>query len=58
MLLSWLIKWFLLSHGGLAWYRKSVPFFLGLILGEYIVGSLWSLIGVIGNMPIYRIWIW
>ncbi|MBM3236080.1 hypothetical protein FJZ31_07240 [Candidatus Poribacteria bacterium] len=58
MFLSWLIKWFLLSHGGLAWYRKSVPFFLGLILGEYIVGSLWSLIGVIGNMQIYRIWIW
>jgi len=58
MFLSWLIKWSLLSHGGLAWYRKSVPFFLGLILGEYIVGSLWSLIGVIGNMQIYRIWIW
>jgi hypothetical protein len=58
MLLSWFIKWFLLSHGGLAWHRKSVPFFLGLILGEYIVGSLWSLIGVIGNMQIYRIWIW
>jgi len=58
MFLSWLIKWFLLSYGGLAWYRKSIPFFLGLILGEYIIGSIWSLIGVIGNMQIYRIWIW
>jgi hypothetical protein len=58
MFLSWLIKWLLLSHGGLAWYRKSVPFFLGLILGEYIIGSIWSLIGVIGNMQVYRIWIW
>jgi len=34
-----LIKWVILKHGGLKAHRKAVPFFHGLILGEFVVGS-------------------
>lgn len=48
------IKWVILKHGGLKTHRKATPFFLGLILGEFIIGSIWSLIGVTIDRPMYR----
>lgn len=35
---SWLIKSLLLRYGGLKAYRRALPFFLGLILGEFVAG--------------------
>lgn len=58
LFISWAIKWVILKQGGLKLYRKGMPFFMGLILGEFAVGSIWSIIGAVGSMPIYRIWIW
>jgi hypothetical protein len=29
---------------------------MGLILGEFLVGGLWGLIGSIGRFPTYRFW--
>ena len=54
--LSWLAKWLILRHGGLKAYRQAVPFFIGLILGEFIAGGLWSIIGIVFEMPVYRFW--
>jgi len=51
---SWLIKWIILKGGGLGTYRRAMPFFLGLILGEFIIGSIWTLIGVAVHRPMYR----
>lgn len=42
--LSWLVKWVLLKYGGLRTYRRAVPFFLGLILGQHVVGGLWTIL--------------
>jgi len=47
-------KWIILRQGGLKMHRKAIPFFLGLILGEFVIGSIWSLIGVALNRPMYR----
>lgn len=44
--LSWLMKWIILKHGQLQGYRKLKPFFLGLIVGEYLVGCSFNLVGV------------
>lgn len=51
--LAWLAKWLILRYGGLKSHRRAIPFFLGLILGEFIVGSLWSFVGVIFGIQTY-----
>jgi hypothetical protein len=54
---SWAIKAILLRHGGLKTHQQAAPFFLGLILGEFIIGSFWSLFCVIVGTPTYTFWI-
>jgi hypothetical protein len=56
MLLAWMLKLVLLRYGGLALYRKALPFFFGVILGECLAGSLWSLLGIWGGIPTYAFW--
>jgi hypothetical protein len=55
-LIAWLAKLLILRYGGLRIYRKAVPFFLGLILGDYVIGAIWSLIGVIWHTPTLEIY--
>ncbi len=55
--LGWLIKWLVLKGGGLKAHRQAMPFFLGLILGEFVVGSVWMLVGLVGNLRPYVFWI-
>ena len=54
--LSWLAKATVLKLGGVKLYRQAVPFFLGLILGDYTLGCVWSLIGLVLEMPTYIVW--
>jgi len=54
MLIAWLVKLLVLRYGGLRFYRRVLPFFLGLIIGESIVGCSWSIIGLIFNVPSYN----
>ena len=53
--IAWLCKAVILRYGGLRMYRRTLPFFLGLVLGEYTFGALWSLIGVLWNTPTHQI---
>lgn len=53
-LVAWAIKLVVLRHGGLKLYRRTLPFFLGLVLGDYTAAGLWSLIGVIWKVPTYQ----
>lgn len=46
----------ILKFGGLKSYRTALPFFLGLILGEITIGSLWTLLGIIGGFSTYDFW--
>ena len=55
--LAWTLKALLLRYGGIGAYRSGIPLFLGLILGDYTMGSLWSLIGLMMGIPTYRIYI-
>ena len=56
MFLSWLIKVLMLRYGGAAVYRPAIPFFIGLVLGEFVIGSLWNLIGVAAGVDTYHFW--
>jgi hypothetical protein len=51
--ISWLFKSILLRFGGIGLYRKAYPLFLGLILGEYLVGGGWVLIRLISGTQVY-----
>ncbi len=54
--ISWGIKLVLLKWGGLKTYRRATPLFLGLILGEFIVGITWEAIGLILGLDTYVFW--
>jgi hypothetical protein len=54
--LSWAIKRAILRYGGLRAYRRAMPFFLGLILGEFAMGGLWDVIDRISGVLMYRFW--
>ncbi len=47
MFLGWLCKFVIIKSGGLGLYRKARPVFLGLILGDCIMGGIWSTVGFI-----------
>jgi hypothetical protein len=42
--ITWLVKMLLLRYGGLRAYRKGLPFFIGLIIGEFTAGFLRSVV--------------
>ena len=44
LFIAWLVKWLVLHHGGLRTYRRALPLFFGLILGDYVVGGLLSIL--------------
>jgi hypothetical protein len=45
VMLSWAVKLTFLRTGGLRLYRRFAPFFMGLVLGQFLVGSVWSIVG-------------
>ena len=53
---GWFIKAILLKFGGLRTYRKAAPFFVGVILGDFLIGTFWSLVGAVFEIPVYRVW--
>lgn len=57
ILLGWAMKCAVLRAAGAKGYRAAIPFALGLILGEFVVGSLWATYGVVANVPVYRFWL-
>jgi hypothetical protein len=56
LLIAWVVKGLVLRYGGVRLYRQAMPFFLGIILGQMIVGTLWHLICIyLDTMP-YSFW--
>lgn len=56
LLISSIIKWATLKFGGARAYRRLVPFFQGLILGDFVIGSFWSILGIVIKKPTYVFW--
>jgi hypothetical protein len=53
-LLGWLAKLIVIRYGGMKGFRKGLPFFIGLILGDYVTGSLWAIYGSVTGVTTYR----
>ena len=57
ILISWIIKRFLLTYSGVRAYRRAIPFFLGLVMGDVIVASTISILGIFLNFRVvYLSW--
>jgi hypothetical protein len=56
LLITWLIKLIVLRHGGVKSYRKVVPFFMGLVVGDFVIGCYWGLMSIIIKVPLYTTW--
>lgn len=56
LLIAWALKSLALRWGGRALYLRYLPFFYGLILGQVVVGSFWSLVSVFTGMRMYSFW--
>lgn len=54
-LIAWLVKSLLIRYGGFKAYRKWQPFFLGLILGDFINGGFWTLVGCLVPIRVYPV---
>ena len=54
--LAWTAKALITRYGGAKAYQKALPFFVGLTLGEFVVGSVWCAVGAIMKMPVYHFW--
>ena len=54
---AWLLKYLILKHGGVQMHRRVAPLFLGLILGDYVIGSIWAIIGPSFGIRTYKVFI-
>ena len=54
VLICLMVKWLILKHGGIRSYRRTVPFFLGLILGDYLMGCIWGIVSMALNVRTYE----
>jgi hypothetical protein len=54
LFIAWIFKGLTMRYGGLRAYRRFLPFFLGLILGDCMAGSFWALLSLLLNMRTYN----
>ena len=54
MLIAWVVKSLFLRYGGMRVYRLMLPLFLGLILGDFVTGAFWSIVGVLAHLDLFR----
>ncbi|GIX06827.1 MAG: hypothetical protein KatS3mg115_1230 [Candidatus Poribacteria bacterium] len=50
VMVAWLLKTIVLRLGGLPTYRRTQPFFLGLVLGDFVPRSVLSVLSFILNL--------
>jgi hypothetical protein len=55
--ISWLIKIAVIRYGGLKTHKKAISFMLGMIMGDYVCGSIWAIIGPALAKETYKIFI-
>lgn len=56
LLIAWVLKGLMLRYGGVRLYRQAMPFFMGLILGQMLVGTLWHLVCIYLETIPYSFW--
>ncbi|MCS6863401.1 MAG: hypothetical protein NZT92_24095, partial [Abditibacteriales bacterium] len=55
-LLSAVAKSGLLKYGGLKAYRQALPFCMGLVIGDFVMGAFWNFLSIALNRALYQIY--
>jgi hypothetical protein len=53
--IAWIAKIVVLRYGGIRLYRQSLPFFFGVIVGDFVAGGLTTVIGCFTGISAYPI---
>lgn len=56
LFVAWVCKSVIVRYWGHKGYLGAVPFFMGLVLGEFIVGGLWTVVGMMTGTPTFCFW--
>ena len=56
LFIAWILKLSILRYTGLPGFRRSLPFFFGLMLGQFVVGSFLNFYGILWGVPTYQFW--
>ena len=56
LFIAWILKSLILRYGGARGFGRALPFFFGLMLGQFVVGSLWNIYGIAAGQPTYQFW--
>jgi hypothetical protein len=57
LLVGTVLKGVVIRYGGVRGFTQSAPFFMGLVLGQYVVSCIWSIIAVATETPMYWSWL-
>ena len=53
-MIAWFCKVIITRYAGIKGYRAALPFFLGLVLGDYMTSGIWALAGSMLGIRMYR----
>ncbi|MBI1928297.1 hypothetical protein HYR99_29140 [Candidatus Poribacteria bacterium] len=56
LMIAMIAKWIVLKQGGIKAYRRAMPFFIGLVLGEAVMGCFWPILSLVLRSAVYS-WI-
>jgi hypothetical protein len=52
---GWLIKYLVLKFGDVKRYRTLRPFFMGVVVGEYAMIGIWTILGMFTGVGYYAL---
>ena len=56
LLIAWVLKTSIIKWLGDRAFQKGVPIFMGLIIGQFVVGSILNIISIALHIPSYMFW--
>jgi hypothetical protein len=56
LLICSVLKWLIIKLGGIRSYKNALPFFMGLVIGDFVVGCYWGIMSLIVGEPLYTTW--
>jgi Family of unknown function (DUF6785)/Domain of unknown function (DUF6784) len=56
LFIAWALKTFISRYWGHKGYLRALPLFMGLVVGEFVVGGLWTLVGTVTGLQTFSFW--